>query len=64
MLYIAFIDLIMLTAHLAQVVNSMCHEEMHHQMQFVEDFGSTGQCLAPTLLFVIGISAPLRGLIM
>jgi hypothetical protein len=43
----------------------MCHEEMHHQMLMLsKTFGPTGQCLAPTLYFVIGISAPLRGLIM
>jgi hypothetical protein len=43
----------------------MCHEEMHHQMPMLsKTFGSTGQCLAPALIFVIRISAPLRGLIM
>jgi hypothetical protein len=43
----------------------MCHEEMHHQMLICRrQFGSTGQFMPPTHIFVNGISAPLRGLIM
>jgi hypothetical protein len=53
-----------LTASPTQVVNSMCHEEMHHQMQICERLWFYRACLAPALLFVTGISAPLRGLIM
>jgi hypothetical protein len=52
---------ILLTASPTQVVNSMCHEEMHHQMQICRRLCFYRACLAPTLLFVIGISAPLRG---
>jgi hypothetical protein len=53
-----------LTASPTYVVNSMCHEEMHHQVQSCEDLWFYRACLAPTLLFVTGISAPLCGLIM
>jgi hypothetical protein len=42
----------------------MCHEEMHHQMQCIEDFWFYKAVFGPTLIFVLGISAPLRGLIM
>jgi hypothetical protein len=43
----------------------MCHEDMHHQMQYVEDsIGSTWAFDAPAQNFVNEISAPLRGLIM
>jgi hypothetical protein len=43
----------------------MYHEDMHHQMQTSQRlFGSTGQFLPPAHIFVNGISAPLRGLIM
>jgi hypothetical protein len=48
-----------------QGVNSMCHEDMHQQMQICRrQFGSTGQFMPPTHFFVNEISAPLRGLIM
>ena len=42
----------------------MCHEEMHHQMPCCRRLLVLRAVFGPTLIFVIGISAPLRGLIM
>jgi hypothetical protein len=42
----------------------MCHEEMHHQMPILLKILVLQAVFGPTLIFVLGISAPLRGLIM
>jgi hypothetical protein len=58
------VSFIMLTAHLAPVVNSCAMKRCIVRCHVVEDFWSYRAVFGPTLIFVIGISAPLRGLIM
>jgi hypothetical protein len=54
----------LLTAHLAPVVNSCAMKRCIIRCSIVEDFWFYRAVFGPTLIFVIGISAPLRGLIM
>jgi hypothetical protein len=55
---------VLLTAHLALVVNSCAMKRCIVRCSIIEDSWFHRAVFGPTLIFVLGISTPLRGLIM
>jgi hypothetical protein len=53
-----------MTGHLAPVVNSCAMKRCIVRCNIIEDSWFYRAVFGPTLIFVLGISAPLRGLIM